>query len=152
MRAGIGVKAVLSSRFGKGIGFDPDDLVNTQSLRSNVCPVWACRAIIEGSFGPVKSSRPKGGAQVPQAVVDPEELRNFMRNLRTFNRDLRERLSSLNQQMQALAVTWRDQEQKKFAAEFEAQARNLARLIETNDEHIRYLSRKADQIDEYLQS
>jgi uncharacterized protein YukE len=98
------------------------------------------------------SSGEEGDILMPQAVVDPEELRNFMRNLRTFNRDLRERLTSLNQQMQALAVTWRDQEQKKFAAEFEMQARNLARLIETNDEHIRYLARKADQIDEYLQS
>ena len=32
---------------------------------------------------------------MPQAVVDPEELRQFARNLKKFNNDLRERSNSL---------------------------------------------------------
>ncbi len=51
----------------------------------------------------------------------------------------------------ALAKTWRDQEHKKFVAEFEQHVRVLARFIEVNEQHVPYLLRKADIIDEYLQ-
>jgi WXG100 family type VII secretion target len=88
---------------------------------------------------------------MPQAIVDPEELRRFAQSLKKFNTDVQERLTSLNGQSVALGRTWRDQEQKKFAEEFEQQMQVLARFIELIDRHIPYLVRKAEIIEEYLQ-
>lgn len=88
---------------------------------------------------------------MPQAIVDPEEVRRFALSLKKFNADVQERVSSLSGQLASLERTWRDQEQKKFAEEFQQQIQVLARLIETIDRHIPYLMRKAQIIDEYLQ-
>jgi hypothetical protein len=89
---------------------------------------------------------------MPQAVVDPEELRQFARHLKKFNTDLRERFGSLSNELSALAVTWRDQEHKKFCQQFEEHLKMLGRFLELADRHVPYLARKADQIDEYLNS
>ena len=88
---------------------------------------------------------------MPQAIVDPEELRRFALSLKKFSSDMQERSSSLNGQLAALERTWRDQEQKKFTEEFQQQTLALARLIEMIDRHIPYLLRKAELIEEYLQ-
>ena len=88
---------------------------------------------------------------MPQAIVDPEEMRRFAQSLKKFSTDVQERLTSLNGQSIALGRTWRDQEQKKFAEEFEQQIQVLARFIELIDRHIPYLVRKAEIIEEYLQ-
>jgi WXG100 family type VII secretion target len=88
---------------------------------------------------------------MPQAIVDPEELRRFVQSLKKFNTDVQERVKSLSGQMAALERTWRDQEQKKFAEEFAQQIQSLARLIEIIDRHVPYLARKAEIIEEYLQ-
>lgn len=89
---------------------------------------------------------------MPQAIVNPDDVRQFALGLKKFNAELRERLSVLNNQLRVLGSTWRDQEHKRFAEQFEDHTKNLARFIEANDHHVRYLVRKADQIDEYLQS
>ncbi len=88
---------------------------------------------------------------MPQAIVDPEELRRFAQSLKKFNTDVQERISSLNGQLAGLERTWRDQEQKKFAEEFEQQIQVLARFLEMIDHHIPYLMRKSEIIEEYLQ-
>jgi uncharacterized protein YukE len=89
---------------------------------------------------------------MPQAVVDPEELREFARSLKKFNNELRERARSLANQLTALGTTWRDQEHKKFCAQFDEGMKMVGRFLENNDRHVPYLLRKADYIDEYLQS
>jgi WXG100 family type VII secretion target len=88
---------------------------------------------------------------VAQAIVDPDELRRFAGMLRDFNADLQSRLSALSAQMNTLAQTWRDQEQQKFAEEFAQHLRTAARFVEANEQHIPYLLRKAERIEEYLQ-
>jgi uncharacterized protein YukE len=88
---------------------------------------------------------------MPQAIVDPEELRRFAQSLKKFSGDVQERVSSLGAQMVALERTWRDQEQKKFSDEFEQHIRTIGRFVEVIERHIPYLQRKADIIDEYLQ-
>jgi uncharacterized protein YukE len=88
---------------------------------------------------------------MPQAIVDPEELRRFALSLKKFSADIQERSTFLNGQLAALERSWRDQEQKKFAAEFQQQTLALQRLIETIDHHVPYLLRKAELIEEYLQ-
>ena len=89
---------------------------------------------------------------MPQAVVDPDELREFARALKKFNDDLRERTSRMNNQLNTLAATWRDQEHKKFSQQYEEHVKLIGRFLETSELHVPYLMRKADQVDEYLQS
>lgn len=86
-----------------------------------------------------------------QAIVDPEELRRFAGMLRDFNGDLQSKLTVLGGQMNALSQSWRDQEHQKFAEEFTQHLRMAARFVEANEEHIPYLLRKAERIEEYLQ-
>lgn len=87
-----------------------------------------------------------------QAVVDPEELREFARSLKKYNTELRDRSTALSNQLMALSTTWRDQEHKKFADQFEQGMRMITRFLENNERHVPYLLRKAEHIDEYLQS
>ena len=50
-----------------------------------------------------------------------------------------------------LADTWRDQEHDRFRQEFEATMQVLERFLEVSEEHIPFLLRKAERIEEYLQ-
>ena len=88
---------------------------------------------------------------MPQAIVDPEELRRFAQSLKKFSTEVQERMKSLSGQLAALERTWRDQEQKKFSEEFATQVQSLGRFIEIIDRHVPYLARKAEIIEEYLQ-
>jgi uncharacterized protein YukE len=88
---------------------------------------------------------------MPQAIVDPEDLRRFALSLKKFNTDIQERIKSLSGQLATLERTWRDQEQKKFSEEFAVQIQSLGRFIEMIDRHIPYLVRKSEIIEEYLQ-
>lgn len=85
-----------------------------------------------------------------QAVVDPVDLRRFASMLREFTTDLQSRLTAVNGQMNALSQSWRDQEHLKFADEFSQHLKLLARFIEANEQHVPYLMRKAERIEEYL--
>ncbi|MGA2061370.1 MAG: WXG100 family type VII secretion target [Thermoguttaceae bacterium] len=87
---------------------------------------------------------------MPQAIVDPEELRQFAQSLKKFSAEIQARINMISGQLSALSKTWRDQEQKKFSEEFEQQVKGVQRLIEVIEEHIPYLVRKAEIIDEYL--
>lgn len=84
-----------------------------------------------------------------QAIVDPEQLRQFAMMLKRFNTTLSESTTKVSQEMGRLAATWRDQEHNKFAADFEQQMKQLVRLIESSDRHVPYLLRKAELIEEY---
>ena len=89
---------------------------------------------------------------MPQAVVDPEALRQFAQSLKKFNSQLRERSTALGNQLAALNASWRDQEHKKFADEFETNMKVLLRFADTADAYVPYLIRKAQHIEDYLQS
>ena len=65
-----------------------------------------------------------------QAIVDPIELRRFANNLKKFNQELEERMTSLRGQLQSLGATWRDQEHKKFTEDFEHHTQIIAKFIE----------------------
>ena len=86
-----------------------------------------------------------------QAIVDPNELRRFAQNLKKFNQELDERLTSIRAQLHALGTTWRDQEHKKFVDDFEQHMKVIAKYMEATNEHAPFLLRKADRIEEYLQ-
>lgn len=86
-----------------------------------------------------------------QAIVDPAELRRFAQNLKKFNGELEERMTALMGQLHSLGATWRDQEHKKFAEDFEQHMKAIARYVELTNEHVPFLVRKAERIEEYLQ-
>jgi uncharacterized protein YukE len=88
---------------------------------------------------------------MPQAIVDPSELRRFAQMLKKFNNEMGERMSALANQLNDLTNSWRDQEQTKFRVEFEQHMKMIARFIEANNQHIPYLLRKAERIEEYMQ-
>lgn len=86
-----------------------------------------------------------------QAIVDPGELRRFAHQLKKFNAELEERMSSLGNQLHSLSTTWRDSEHKKFTDEFEQHMKLIARSIEATNQYAPFLLRKAERIEEYLQ-
>ncbi len=88
---------------------------------------------------------------MPQAHVDPAELRRFARDLTRFSQDLQTLLSGLQASMRNLEKTWRDQEQRKFAEEFDQTTKTLARFLESAEQHVKFLQKRAGHIEEYLQ-
>ena len=86
-----------------------------------------------------------------QAIVDPAELRRFAHQLSKFNVELEERMAMLASQLHSLNSSWRDQEHKKFAEEFEHHLKLIARSIEASNQYAPFLLRKAERIEEYLQ-
>jgi uncharacterized protein YukE len=86
-----------------------------------------------------------------QAIVDPGELRRFAANLKRFNAEMQNGLSVLHGQMVNLGDTWRDQEHLKFVQEFEQTLQVLERFMEAINQHVPYLQRKAERVEEYLQ-
>lgn len=85
-----------------------------------------------------------------KAVVDPGELRRFALDLKRFNTNLLSQMAVLQSRLNDLGQTWRDQEHKKFAEEFDLTMRALARYAEAADKHIPFLLKKAEKIEEYL--
>jgi uncharacterized protein YukE len=87
-----------------------------------------------------------------QAVVDPSELRRFAQNLKHFNNDLLSRMRTIQSQLIALGDSWRDQEHEKFSEEFAETMRVIEKFMEASQKHIPFLVRKAEKIEEYLQT
>lgn len=87
---------------------------------------------------------------MPQAIVNPEELRRFAQMLKRFNGDLRDSVQALHAQMVGLGDTWRDQEHEKFRLEFEQTMKVIERFLEASDLHVPFLLRKAEHIEDYL--
>lgn len=86
-----------------------------------------------------------------RAIVDPAELRRFAQNLKHFNEEVSHQLAVLQGQFAGLGDTWRDQEHDKFANTFTETLQVLHRFVEASRQHIPFLLRKAERIDEYLQ-
>lgn len=86
-----------------------------------------------------------------QAVVDPAELRRFAQSLKRFNGEVENQLTMLHAQLVGLGQSWRDQEQVRFVEEFEQTMHVLKHFTEAANQHIPFLMRKADRVEEYLQ-
>ena len=87
---------------------------------------------------------------MPQAVGDPGELRRFASSLKRFTGDLQANLAGIHGQLLSLSDSWRDQEHDRFRAEFEQTISVLERFGEVSAEHVTFLLRKAERLEEYL--
>ena len=87
---------------------------------------------------------------MPQAIMDPEEVRRFAEELKRFNTDLQSKMSSLQARLSSLGDSWQDQEHTKFSEEFKQTIRALKKFVEVSNQHTPYLLRKAQRIEEYL--
>jgi uncharacterized protein YukE len=88
---------------------------------------------------------------MPQAIMDPEEVRRFAEELKRFNVDLQNRMTLLHARFTALGETWQDQEHLKFAEEFKQTMKALKRFVDVANQHAPFLLRKARRIEEYLE-
>lgn len=86
-----------------------------------------------------------------QAIVNPAELRRFAAGLKRFNEDLANQSAVISGQLNALGQTWRDREHDKFVEEFEQTMLAVRRFLEVSNQHVPFLMRKAERIEEYLQ-
>jgi uncharacterized protein YukE len=86
-----------------------------------------------------------------KANVDPAELRRFARDLTRFNSDLEALLVGLQGRLKELERSWADQEQRRFAQEFEVTVKTLRRFLDASTQHVTFLAKKAGHIEDYLQ-
>ena len=87
---------------------------------------------------------------MPQAIMDPGEVRKFAEELKRFNLEIQNRMSLLSARFAALGDSWSDQEHLKFATEFRDTMKVLKKFIESSNQHTPYLLRKAQRIEDYL--
>lgn len=87
---------------------------------------------------------------MPQAIMDPAEVRRFAEELKRFNMDLADRMAALQARFNKLADSWQDQEHAKFAEEFQQTLKAMKKFAEISNRHAPYLMRKAQHIEEYL--
>jgi uncharacterized protein YukE len=85
-----------------------------------------------------------------QAIMDPEEVRRFAKELKRFNEEVQTKAAALHARFSALGATWQDQEQERFAEEFISTMKNLKKFVEISEKHTPFLLRKAQRIEEYL--
>jgi uncharacterized protein YukE len=87
---------------------------------------------------------------MPQAIMDPEEVRRFAQELKKFNTDLVNGMAGLQARFASLGDSWQDQEHTKFADEFKQTMKALKKFADASNQHTPYLLRKAQRIEEYL--
>jgi uncharacterized protein YukE len=85
-----------------------------------------------------------------KASVDPAELRRFAADLNRFNGELQALVSGLHGRMRGLESTWKDQEQRKFNEAFESTVKVLGTFLEASHEHVKFLAKKAQHVEDYL--
>ena len=85
-----------------------------------------------------------------QAIVDPNELRRFAHQLERFSSELESQMLMLRGQLNALGQSWRDQENEKFMQEFDETLAATNRFLEATRQHVPFLLRKAERVEEYL--
>jgi len=85
-----------------------------------------------------------------KAIVDPAELRRFAQDLKRFNDELQNQMSVLHARLMGLGQSWKDQEHTRFVEEYESTMKMLTRFHEASAEHIPFLLRKAERVEDYL--
>jgi uncharacterized protein YukE len=139
----------------KATGWEAHPPAKPVRARDGSIAAFRCSAFLDRLAGlaqneGVRESLRFWSSQMSQAIVDPAELRRFAQALKVFNGDLENRMQVLHGQLGNLSQTWRDQENLKFVAEFDQTMVAIRRFVEASNEHIPFLLRKAERVEEYL--
>ena len=86
-----------------------------------------------------------------KAIADPAEIERFARELKRFNAQLSESTARLQAEFNRLGDSWRDQEQQRFAREFEGTMRAVRHFLAVSEEYGPFLARKAQRVRDYLE-
>lgn len=87
---------------------------------------------------------------MPQAIGDPEEIMQFARTLKAFTESVKGASDKLMAAEARLGQSWRDQENQRFATEFDQTMKSLARFLVLAEKQLPYLVKKAQRLQEYL--
>lgn len=85
-----------------------------------------------------------------QAIGNPEEIEHFAKVLKHFSDSLRGGMAQLRGAQARLGETWRDQENARYAQEFEQALRVLERFLQASDQQLPHLLKKAQRLRDYL--
>ncbi len=85
-----------------------------------------------------------------QAIGNPEEIEHFAKTLKRFSEQLKGNMAQLKGAQSRLGESWRDQENARYAQEFEQAMRVLERFMQASDEQIPHLMKKAQRLRDYL--
>jgi len=85
-----------------------------------------------------------------QAIVKPEDVRRFASELKQFTNQLNNDSKRLQAQFKRLGETWRDQENQRFAQEFQQATKVFKKFMEDSNQYVAYLIRKAETAEAYL--
>jgi uncharacterized protein YukE len=106
---------------------------------------------VAGNAPAMVSFEPRGeSSSMSQAIVDPHELRRFAHQLERFASELESQMLMLRGQLNSLGQSWRDQENEKFMQEFDETLAATNRFLEATRQHVPFLLRKAERVEEYL--
>ncbi|MEM6267832.1 MAG: WXG100 family type VII secretion target [Bacteroidota bacterium] len=81
---------------------------------------------------------------------DPDAIRDFANYLKAYNAELANGLGQTRGKLKQLGQSWQDQEYDKFESSFGQMIRNLPKLIQEIEAHQRYLIKKAQALENYL--
>ena len=85
-----------------------------------------------------------------KAIVDPQHVLQFAQALKRYTSEVGGRTSDVHAKLGTLGGSWRDQEYQKFAKEFETAIRAIKRFVTAGEGYHRYLVRKAESAQAYL--
>jgi uncharacterized protein YukE len=88
---------------------------------------------------------------MPKAIVDPDDLHRFAVELKRFNHEMQTQLATVHRQFVKLGETWQDQEHARFAGEFQHMIHVLTKFVNSSEEQVPILLRKAESIRRYLE-
>ena len=91
------------------------------------------------------------GNSMAKVEASPEEIESFASTLDRFGKTLHSEIRQLNAAQKRLGETWRDQENARYAQEFEQALRILDRFIQESAQQVPQLKRKAQRLRDYLQ-
>ncbi|HBJ38213.1 MAG TPA: hypothetical protein DDZ51_26355 [Planctomycetaceae bacterium] len=87
---------------------------------------------------------------MPQAHADPDELEEFAVQLGSYLEEVDSLTCILQQRFAGLSDTWQDQEQQRFADEFDQLTSTLRRFNAAVEPLIPHLRAKASHLRDYL--
>jgi len=88
---------------------------------------------------------------MPQAIVDPDEVRRFAAFLDSMADALKSKKSGINSRFNELRDVWRDQKYSQFQRLFTETSIRLDQFLQQAQRYSHYLKVKAQKVDRYLE-